>query len=310
MRYFLTILFFVLALKVHAQSGDFRPITDNPTEIKLYEAEALWRKGDSVYFTNLRYNHIPEKQAKLSAEYFKKALKKNPNHSPSMNGLGLTCFSTQKYEEAKLYFSKAIEVDSHSMAYNNRGMVYSTLKQYPLALADYNESIKRDSLNSLTYYNLGCTYDALGKYESAILYYNKALAIHPEYLAALNNRAGDRLLLGHYKEALADLNGSIAKDSFNKSSFNSRGLVQYYLGNYEAALMDFQKALTCPAYDNSYVDVFTYNNMGNCYFALSQNNKACEWWKKAIENGYRYEPQWKEIYKIDDPNVLLLKHCR
>jgi len=49
--------------------------------------------------------------------------------------------------------------------------------------------------------------------------------------------------------------------------------------------------------------------MANCYFELEQFDKACLFWKKALDNGYNYKPEWKEIYGISDPIELIKDNC-
>ncbi len=306
MKYLLTIVWCALLFTAHAQN----PHPNARQEKKLQKAYALWRQGDSIYFSNIHYNYIAEEHSKIAARYFKKSLKQNPHFSPAMNGLGLALHKLNKREEAIHYFTKAIEEDNPPMAYNNRAMVYSELKQYQLALGDYRKSIQLDSMNFLSYYNLGCLYDDLKKYDSSIFYYTKTLSLNPDYLYALSNRGRAKMLSGDYEEALKDLNSATEKDPLNKYTINSRALTKYYLGLYEEAIIDFKKTLEQPVHGNSIVDVYAYNNMANCYFALGQNQKACELWKMAIENGYVYEAEWKETYKIDDPKILLLKYCK
>ena len=52
------------------------------------------------------------------------------------------------------------------------------------------------------------------------------------------------------------------------------------------------------------------NNLANSYFKLNQVNKACEYWRKALDLGYVYKPEWKQEFGIHDPVELVKKWCK
>jgi tetratricopeptide (TPR) repeat protein len=60
-------------------------------------------------------------------------------------------------------------------AYNNRGTVYSDLKEYERAIEDYNKTIELDPNSADAYNNRGTVYYNLMQYERAIEEYNKTI---------------------------------------------------------------------------------------------------------------------------------------
>jgi hypothetical protein len=112
-------------------------------------------------------------------------------------------------DKAIEYWDYAIRQKQNTAeAYNNRGLAYYDLKQYPKAIKDYDRAIKQD----------------------------------PGYVAAFNNRGNSYYELAEYQLALTDFNQSLQLESeYAKAHFN-RGLVYYQLNQSGLACNDFKKA--------------------------------------------------------------------
>jgi tetratricopeptide (TPR) repeat protein len=74
-------------------------------------------------------------------------------------------------------------------AYNNRGLTYSYLFQYQLALKDYNEAIRLKPDYAEAYNNRGVVYAYLGRYQNAQADYDKAIRLKPDDNGAYYNYA-------------------------------------------------------------------------------------------------------------------------
>ena len=82
-------------------------------------------------------------------------------------------------------YSAAIKADStYSMAYNNRGVQYSKLKQNELAFSDYNDAIRYDANNKFAWANRGALFAITRQRRRAIEDLRKALSIDPNYAFA------------------------------------------------------------------------------------------------------------------------------
>jgi len=68
------------------------------------------------------------------------------------------------------------------------GKCYHKLKQYQLAIKDYNEAIRLEPDLAFAYNNRGYTYSALKQYQLAIKDYNEAIRLNPDFVFAYNNR--------------------------------------------------------------------------------------------------------------------------
>ena len=65
-------------------------------------------------------------------------------------------------------------------AYNNRGFVYTELKDYQKAVADFTRVLEIDSQNSLAYYNRAYVYERLGNKTQAIADFKQAATLYQQ----------------------------------------------------------------------------------------------------------------------------------
>jgi tetratricopeptide (TPR) repeat protein len=75
-------------------------------------------------------------------------------------------------------------------AYVNRGIAYTGLREYPLALADYSKALELSPQNVYAFFNRGNTYLWMDQYKEAVSDYNQTVVLKPEFVAAYVNRGG------------------------------------------------------------------------------------------------------------------------
>jgi tetratricopeptide (TPR) repeat protein len=92
-------------------------------------------------------------------------------------------------QKAVTYLKKAIqEKPDFAEAYNNRGNAYREMKQYALAMQDYNKAISLKPNFEKTFNNRGNIYFDQRNYQMAIRDYNKAISLNASYNLAYLNR--------------------------------------------------------------------------------------------------------------------------
>jgi tetratricopeptide (TPR) repeat protein len=123
-------------------------------------------------------------------------------------------------------------------AYNNRGLVYSTLGEYQRAIQDHNEAIRLDPQLAEAYYPRGVAYGALGEYQRAIEDLDEAIRLDPQDAKAYNNRGRAYDDLGEHERAIQDHNEAIRLDPQLASAYNNRGLAYDGLGEHQRAIED------------------------------------------------------------------------
>lgn len=109
----------------------------------------------------------------------------------AFNDQGLDYFNKKDYENAEMYFRKAIETDSNlANPYNNLGIVLSLTGRQEEALENYKKAISVYPQYANAYSNIGVYYREKGDFVQAIDNFQKAIGIDPNHFKA-NMHLGD-----------------------------------------------------------------------------------------------------------------------
>ena len=181
------------------------------------------------------------------------------------------------YEQAKLFYEKALEIDQKTVPenhaslanlLNNIGAVYHNLKDYPRARAFYvkaHEIYKRilppDHLDlASSYNNIGLVHSEIEEYDQALQFYHRALEIKEKTLPS------NHPLLA--------------------TAYNNIASVYYNKNEYEKSLVFYEKALdieqkTMPA---DHCDLATtFNNMAWVFRATKDYTQALSLYERALD---------------------------
>lgn len=83
----------------------------------------------------------------------------------------------------------------------------------------------------------------LKNYELAINDYNIVIELDSNYIGAYINRGEARKQLGNIEQALDDYNKVIEIDSDFSEAYYNRGMAKYFLGDESGACIDWSKAM-------------------------------------------------------------------
>lgn len=141
--------------------------------------------------------------------------------------MGLAWSGRGEYERAIAEYNKALiqvspqETTKIANIYNDRGLAYLNLHNFPAAINDFNLGIRHQGKDPWLHYNRGCACHRRGDYQEAINSFSQALAVNPQQSEAYINRGLIHYHLGHVKLALADINAGA-------HSFYNRGQMQQF----------------------------------------------------------------------------------
>lgn len=94
---------------------------------------------------------------------------------------GNNLMRTEKYTDALLMYSKAIELDgSNPVFYCNRAAAHSKMNNHHLAIEDCQRAVDMDSNYSKAYGRMGLAYSSLDKHKEAVDNFKKALDLEPD----------------------------------------------------------------------------------------------------------------------------------
>ena len=172
------------------------PILKDPSIDKLMES--LNKKPAKK--TATKKSKKTKKVAKLS--------KKKPAQEMDWSKEAVALWDNGQYNDPKKalsYWNKAILKNSKSAElYNNRGLAYYNLKQYPQAVKDFSQAIRMKPQDATAYNNRGNAYYELFKYDLAEADFNQSIDLKSDYANAYLNRGLVYYQLDNNAKACAD----------------------------------------------------------------------------------------------------------
>lgn len=178
----LVALFPTLSLaQVHhfAQAHSSEQVEVSPPPVRRAEPPAA---GAAVADLEARGDTLRSQKFYLDAlDYYRAALKKEPNSARLYNKTGINELQMARFGEARKDFERAIKSDRQfADAYNNLGVIYYLQKKYGKAIKEYEKAIKIRQDSGSFFSNLGAAYFSKKDYVKAGLAYNQALQLDPD----------------------------------------------------------------------------------------------------------------------------------
>lgn len=163
-------------------------------------------------------------------------------------------------------------------AYNNRGNIHESRKEYAQAIADYTKAIELRSAYPKAHYNRGKCYWTIGDHDRAIDDYTAAISYEPRYAQAYNSRGVAYSSKGDLAQAIRDYTRAIEFQRDNANAYCNRGDAYRKLGDYESAIQDLNRVI-----DIKPRLAVAYNLRGDCFIAKGDFDRALADLSKAVE---------------------------
>ena len=187
-----------------------------------------------------------------------RAVEMLPDFAEARYSRGRVHFELGHIDEAMADYDQAIKLDPKDVeAYNSRGHTYYTLKQWDLAVP-FRTSARSRSIRSfpVDIQNLATTYVELKEYRLALEEYDRALELDPENTFIYAQRAIARAWTGDINGAtedakmflanMADLKGKgydLNPAVFKTFSLALLGMIQIQRADYETAVSTFDQLI-------------------------------------------------------------------
>ena len=205
----------------------------------------------------------------------------NPESPQAYNGLGNFYLQQGKYDKAKDYFSRAINLGFFD-AYNNRGNLYYQIGEYELALKDYDQALILKPDWEKAYNNRGTVFYHMREYEAAVRDYNHAISLMPGWGEPYSNRGILYLAQERYGEAVEDFTMALERSPDRSRIFNLRGLAYEKLGDWPKAREEYSQAISADQ-----ANAEAYFNLGRVYLHNDELKAALLSYQKAKELGWK-----------------------
>lgn len=192
--------------------------------------------------------------------------------------------------------------------YFYRADIYIELTRYDYALLDLSSIMQGGCQTDDIFYYMGMCHMELNNVDAAIVFYTKAIEVKPQDIYSYMGRAISFASKKEYERAEADINKTLEIDSTIASAYVWRGLIAKSKGNYEKAMEDYRKALNIST-DAQYKGM-AYACLADCYWAIGNRKKACEYWQVAVEVGYAFHPLWRIQFDLESPILNYRENCQ
>ncbi|UII31783.1 tetratricopeptide repeat protein [Fulvivirga ulvae] len=233
--------------------------------------DAYLNRANAFYELNELYRALDD------LEYVEKKL---PDSSAIHFRKGLIKTKMRKYGEALSSFDRAYALDTaNEETLINRGTVKYYMDNFDAAEADLSKALKIDPLQANAYNALSLIEVEKENYGKAMELVNRALNLEAGQPYFLNNRGFIYLMQGDLERAKADIDRSITIDPNNGWAYRNKGWYYFKRESYKDAVRLLERAVKLDPFVSK-----GYLYLAQAYFAVGENDKACEALKETRAN--------------------------
>ena len=202
---------------------------------------ALEKDGDnSAVLYKIGAIHDSRGNTQLAEAAYRWALKGNPQHARSLEGLGILLMKRRDHEQARTSLQAAIRADSRlPRAHNALGVLADMERDYTGAQRHYEESLAIANGSPEVWNNLGYSRYLSGNHKGAIAAYQEALKVNPAYERAWRNLGLVYARDKQYDKAI----DALSKVQDVPKAYNDVGYVAMVNGQLKEAEVFFDEAM-------------------------------------------------------------------
>jgi protein O-GlcNAc transferase len=215
-------------------------------------------------------------------------LKKQSKNFDALHILGVINGIKNQHKEALEFFRKALKIDPNNSFLNfNIAKAFSEIDEDEKALKYHLFATKLNPKKLDGWLNFGRSLSKLNKFEDSLECYYKALALNPEYAEAWTNLGCAFIELENFEQALDSFDKSLKINPQSPEVWSNRGNALFELKQYTQALESFDTAIRIKP---DYADA--WYNRGNALLRLNQYEHALESYDKTISLKPEYIEAW------------------
>ena len=182
-------------------------------------------------------------QAQASLSECDKILTIAPKQFDALILKGIILSEHGKHIDALLLFDEALKIKKDPAILNNRANIYQQMKQFDLAMDDYDAAIKLNLRFLEGHYNKANCFKETNQYHEAIVWYKKTLKINPKYFHAWNNMGLCCQSIQDFEGALAACQEAVKIEPNNYVIYNNMGFTLHVLMRLDEAIAAFNKSI-------------------------------------------------------------------
>lgn len=231
-----------------------------------------------IYFQDLGYAYLNLYEYDSAIKNFTTATELNPQCIKCYSHLARAWFEKSEYKTAEEIINKAFALsDTSSHLYMTRGLIYQSTDRGDLALKDFTQAIKL-APDDADYYILRANYYLLiSEPYNSYSDISSAIKINPENAEYYYYRAYILTNLKIHDEALIDIDKAIKINNNKADFYNLKFTIHMNRNQYNEAEQAVLKSIEIKP--NDYL---AYVSLGDLYFQISNFDRYCEYYQKAI----------------------------
>jgi len=257
---------------------------------------------------NLGFAYMDMKKYDEAQKYFLKYLKVKSVYSPLKDkikvilnnltsehvayySLGFINFSQEKYEQALVYFDKALGyVDDFENMHYLMARCYREKNNYKKTIEQCDKAVNFEHENWEIWMIKGEACLNLNDSKTARHCFDKVLELKPDEKSAVIGMIGVESLEKSPKELLEYIDECLKKSPLSPRVLASKGDVLFKLGKFDTALQSY-----IDSNKQSPDDYKILNNLGNCYLKTKNYASAVECYQAALKENSDFVAGYKNI---------------
>eukprot|EP01126_Amoeba_proteus_P049383 TRINITY_DN5774_c0_g1_i1.p1 TRINITY_DN5774_c0_g1~~TRINITY_DN5774_c0_g1_i1.p1 ORF type:complete len:633 (+),score=126.91 TRINITY_DN5774_c0_g1_i1:628-2526(+) len=207
-----------------------------------------------------------------------KAIEINPTCVEAYKRLAQVLLGLGMAKEALESYAVALDIRPEADSHQERGSIYYKLKNYKLALKEFEAKLRFSKKDPLTYYHLGLCYFALGNFQEAYDSYEKALSLKLGYRETLLRKGQLLEEWGTFNPAMETYQQLLKLYPECGEAYSQRGWMCYVAGRPYDANLDYERAISI--FQEPDIDLCVKNGLAK--HALGLFREADKWYKQAL----------------------------
>ena len=215
---------------------------------------------------------------KDSLTLYNYVISKNDNIPIAYMHRAIVYTSMREYGKAIADYDRAIDLQpDYAPAFYNRGVMYAEMQEADMATYDFEKTVRIDPEHYNAWNYLGLIKMRLASFEDAIQLFNIALDINPVFALAINNRGYSYFNLNEMDKALLDFNKAIDLDKELTLAYLNRGWLYANQSKFDLAISDFNMVLKLEPNNGS-----AFNNRGWVFYQQGKLEQARNDYERAL----------------------------
>ena len=233
-------------------------------------------------------------------EVFSAAIEHAPYRADLWNARGYVKMHVQNYPGAIQDFSEAMKRDQGNLRYReNFGVALLEGGKPEKALSELNKVVRALPESAHALNHRGLVYSQMGSMDQAISDFTQAVAIDNSIAVIYQNRAVAKAKTGQLKSAKEDLDQALSIDNSLAEAYESRGLLELADGEFGSAIQDFSRAISFGVQNG-----LVYYNRGVALSMTGDLGEAKKDYQRACENGIS-QACWEVVHTTAWNNEML-----